>query len=198
MKYKLTDEKINQLDVTLFRIKALKSFGNVKEGDLGGYIEKGGNLSQYDTCWVFDNARVSGDARVFGNAIVFDNARVFGDAIVFGDARVFGSARVFGDASVFDNARISGNAMVSGDAMVSGEDKITGFITNLINVCEFNITASKRDSYIRVGCRGHTVLEWASYIESGEYIYLEDCENDFEHEKCLLNIKNLITLFEME
>ena len=27
--------------ITLFRIKALISFGNVKKGELGGYVEKG-------------------------------------------------------------------------------------------------------------------------------------------------------------
>ena len=59
----------------LFRIKALISFGDVKEGDLGGYIEKEGNLSQSGNAWVYGNACVSGDARVSGDA---DYATVHG------------------------------------------------------------------------------------------------------------------------
>ena len=40
-KFKLTSEFIVDISgVKLFRIKALIEFGNVKAGDLGGYIEK--------------------------------------------------------------------------------------------------------------------------------------------------------------
>ena len=45
-KFKLTSEFIVDISgVKLFRIKALIEFGNVKAGDLGGYIEKEENLS---------------------------------------------------------------------------------------------------------------------------------------------------------
>ena len=45
-KYELTDETINHYGVVLHRIKALRSFGDVKAGDLGGFIESEDNLSQ--------------------------------------------------------------------------------------------------------------------------------------------------------
>ena len=79
-KFKLTSEFIVDISgVKLFRIKALIEFGNVKAGDLGGYIEKEENLSHMGNAWVSGNAQVSGDARVFGNAWVFGDARVSGD-----------------------------------------------------------------------------------------------------------------------
>ena len=84
-KFELTNEFIVDISgVKLFRIKALIEFGNVKAGDLGGYIEKEENLSHMGNAWV------SGNARVFSNAQVFGDARVSGDAQVFGDARVSG------------------------------------------------------------------------------------------------------------
>ena len=90
-KFKLTSEFIVDISgVKLFRIKALIEFGNVKAGDLGGYIEKEENLSHMGNAWVSGNAQVSGDARVSGNARVSGDARVFGNAQVFGDARVSG------------------------------------------------------------------------------------------------------------
>ena len=90
-KFKLTSEFIVDISgVKLFRIKALIEFGNVKAGDLGGYIEKEKNLSHMGNAWVSGNARVFGNARVSGDAQVFGNARVSGDAQVFGDARVSG------------------------------------------------------------------------------------------------------------
>ena len=97
-KFKLTSEFIVDISgVKLFRIKALIEFGNVKAGDLGGYIEKEENLSHMGNAWVSGNAQVFGNARVSGNAWVSGNAQVSGNAWVFGDAQVFGDARVSGD-----------------------------------------------------------------------------------------------------
>lgn len=45
-KYELTDVTRKVGDRTLYQIRALKDFGEVKAGDLGGYIEKESNLSQ--------------------------------------------------------------------------------------------------------------------------------------------------------
>ena len=86
-KFELTTEFItNAFGKKLFRIKALVEFGDVKAGELGGYVEKEGNVSQADNAWVSGDARVYDNARVSGNAWVSGNARVSGDALVFGDA----------------------------------------------------------------------------------------------------------------
>ena len=67
-KFELTTDSIEESGTTLYRIKALIDFGDVKAGSLGGYVEKEENLSQANTAWV------SGNARVYGNARVSDNA----------------------------------------------------------------------------------------------------------------------------
>lgn len=47
-KFELTSEFVTNIFGTkLSRIKALVEFGNVKAGDLGGYIEKESNLDHY-------------------------------------------------------------------------------------------------------------------------------------------------------
>ncbi len=59
IKFKLvSSDKITFGGEVLHRIKALKDFRNVREGDLGGYLSRGTNLSQEDTCWVYENAKV--------------------------------------------------------------------------------------------------------------------------------------------
>ena len=58
MKYELIKEE------DFYRIKALKDFGDVKKGDIGGLIEAEKNLSQEGNAWVYEDARVSGNARV--------------------------------------------------------------------------------------------------------------------------------------
>lgn len=79
-KYELTSNTKVWKGKTLYQIRALIDFDDVKAGDLGGYVEREENLSHDDNAWVSGNARVSGDARVSGNA------RVYGDAWVSGDA----------------------------------------------------------------------------------------------------------------
>ena len=67
-KFELTTNTKMFLGRKLFQIKALVSFGDVKEGDLGGYIEKEGNLDHDGNAWVSGDACVFGDAWVYGDA----------------------------------------------------------------------------------------------------------------------------------
>ena len=76
-KYELTAESIVKFGRTLFRIKALVAFGDVEEGELGGFVEKEENLDQSGNAWVSGDAQVYGDARVSGDAQVYGDARVF-------------------------------------------------------------------------------------------------------------------------
>ena len=88
-KFELTSESIaNIFGKRLFRIKALIEFGNVKEGELGGFVEKEENLSHEGNAWVCGNAWVYGDAKVYGDAWVCGNAWVYGNAEICGKAWV--------------------------------------------------------------------------------------------------------------
>ena len=142
-KYKLTDETIKLNGVTLYRIEALKDFGEIKKGDKGGFIESENNLAYEGNAWVsddacvYDNARVCGNAHIYGEAWVYGNARVCEDACVFdnacvynnasvsGYAQVYGNAIVCGNAWLYDSARVYGDALVRGDACVCGDAEIS-------------------------------------------------------------------------
>ena len=88
-KFELTAEYVtNIFGKKLFRIKALVEFGNVKEGDLGGFVEKESNIDDDGNAWVSGNAQVYGNAKVFGNAWVYGNAWISGNAQVYGNACV--------------------------------------------------------------------------------------------------------------
>lgn len=95
MKYKLTDKTKKCGGRTLYRIQSLKDFGDVKSGDLGGWVEGERNLSQEGDCWISGNARVYHDARVYDNAQVFNDARVYGNEWVYGCARVSGDPNTY-------------------------------------------------------------------------------------------------------
>lgn len=128
MKYEFTGETKEFLSGTLHQIKAVADFGDVKAGDLGGWIEKEENLSQAGDCWVDGNARVDGNALVCGDARVCDNARVWGNAQVYGDAQVWGDALVWGNARVCGDARVWGTNHVLWISPVGSRDDTVTFM----------------------------------------------------------------------
>ncbi|MCI9078318.1 MAG: hypothetical protein HFH68_05240 [Lachnospiraceae bacterium] len=144
--------------VVLNRIRALKDFGNVKAGDIGGWIECEKNLSQKGDAWV------GGDAKVYGNAIVRDNAKVYDNAKVCGNAKVYDNAIVYDSAKVYDNAKVCGSAKVCGNAIV--RDNAIVYMPNHVLVIgaigsrnDFTTFYRGRDGQImvRCGCFGGTL-----------------------------------------
>ncbi|WP_273783982.1 hypothetical protein [Bartonella sp. AU15XJBT] len=133
-KFALTNETRVFNNKTLYRIKALKDFSDVKAGQLGGFIESEDNLSHDGNCWVYDNALVLSPAHIYENAKVFNNAIIMG--FVYGNAHICNHARVYANAHVYDNAHLSNNAWVCGrvygnavvydHAVISGAAKIYG------------------------------------------------------------------------
>lgn len=140
-KYKLLEEDyIIEGSTKLYRIQALKSFSDVKSGDLGGHVQSIDNLSMVGDSWVYYNARVYDDAciyedaKVYGHAEVYDYAEIFGNAKVYGHAEVCDEARVYDNACIYNHARIYGNAWIYGDARVYGNAEIYGNVVVYENV----------------------------------------------------------------
>lgn len=72
--FELTEEFIiNNSGIKLYRIKALKNFSDVKKGDLGGYVQKERNLSQFGNAWVYGDAQVYDDVIASGERVYDTN-----------------------------------------------------------------------------------------------------------------------------
>ena len=152
-KYKLGDKHPTE---NLYRVVALRDFGAVVAGQVGGWVESEKNLSQLGNCWVWDSAQVYGNARVYDNAYVYDSAQVSDNARVYGDAQVSGNAWASGRALVSGNAWVSGRAQVSGDARVSGRAQVSGdavcSATPLyVSGLQYHVTVT--DKHIQIGCK---------------------------------------------
>ena len=111
---------------SLFRLKAVKDFSDVKKGDFGGYIYEYHNLSHKGDCWVYNEARICGCAVISESARIEDSALVAGHAIVSEDARIFGNAQVYDYVKVSGNVRISGNARILDFAEITEDSEIAG------------------------------------------------------------------------
>ena len=104
------------------RIRALRDFGDVKEGDLGGYVESYMNLSHFGTAWIYPFASAWNQARVMGNAKVKGTSRLSDFAHVGGDAEVTDTV-LRGEVTVEGNAEVRG-VILKGDLVILGEAKV--------------------------------------------------------------------------
>ena len=154
-KYELTNETITIGLITLHRIKALRSFNDVKKGDKGGFIVSEDNLSHEGNSWVYDEAKVYCNAKVLDNAIVRDYAVITGCAIISGNvivkdktyvthkAKILDYAVIEDYAFISDKAVIRGFSTIRDKAFISGNAKIEGgIIGGHIEVCD-DVTISK-------------------------------------------------------
>ena len=107
-KYELENEVMYTDMCRIRRIKALKDFGDVKAGDVGGWVASEANLSQEGNCWIY------GDAKVIDNATVIDNARIDEHARIYGTSCVSDDSYVGGYAKVYENRIITKKLQDSG------------------------------------------------------------------------------------
>ena len=104
------------------------------KGEVGGWLESRGNLSQYGECWVHADgfvmgaAFVYGDAQVKGGAEVGDAARVGDKVVLDGEFGVGGAAKILDEAKVEGKKRMAvfGSALVRGKSRIVGEAKVYG------------------------------------------------------------------------
>jgi hypothetical protein len=116
MKYVIDKKKRypDSADFKLYRIRALHDFGQVKAGQLGGYVADESCLSQEGTCWVHDQSAV------YAGAVVTDHAQIRGGSAVFDSARVSGHANV--DGYPYQPSEIHGNSHICEAAKVVASD----------------------------------------------------------------------------
>ena len=111
----LTGDCLRAGDRTVYRIRALRDFSDIRRGELGGYVENESALAQDGEAWVHDVAQVYGP-----NGSVMDNARVRGEAWVLG--RVDGDAQICDLVVIGEDAHVGGHTILCGDEIVRGED----------------------------------------------------------------------------
>ena len=125
-KYALTKTTMEFEGVTLFQIKAVRSFGNVKVGDLGGYVSGKHVLSHIGDCWVYENGIAVGGK-------ITDNASIYGTSIrsvISGETKLGANAIVNNcDIKIlsFDNCEISNITLI---------EDIAETIINYDNFCQ--------------------------------------------------------------
>lgn len=194
-KYKLNRNLSLKIgEKTVYVIEALRDFGDVEEGDIGGFIESEENLSHEGNCWVYhsaivygkgrvdcdakikdqahvydyatvsDKAVVSGQAEIFQRAVVYDEAQIGGLSTVYGNAQVFGKAQILGHSKVHDDA------WVYGDLVIDGYANITRKTTQKpIVLTGFTYDVTIMDEHISIDCQTKSFDEWRAVTREEAY-----------------------------
>ena len=198
-KYEITNESIEFEGKTLYRIKALLDFDDVKAGDLGGFIECEDNLSNCDKCWIYD------DAKVRNNAVLCDKAMAIENAEVSGNARLNGNSYARQHSTVTDNARLTMNAQAWGYATINDDaflqkdahiDTYSNWITiPLYKESEIIVTAYKTNGNMYNVTFSNSPHSF-SLEELERKVEVCKTEEEKKHIKCV--VKEIKEFFEIE
>lgn len=195
LKYKMTDNTLMVNGRILHQIEALKDFGMVRKGKLGGWIEDYKNLSQEGKAWVADNACVYASARIIQDALICDNARISGAALVAGNAfingnacvyegaEVTGYARVYGNPHIYGRAQVYCNAVIHGNAHVYGLANIYDHAQVYGNAYVYDSTCVSGDAVVSDNARiyGHAHVGFKAFV----------CENAVVCEEMKVNYSKI-------
>lgn len=187
--------------INLYRIRALKdiicpikirnesgTLGSytVKEGELGGYVQKEENLSHEGGCWIFDKARVYDDSRIEDNAQIFHHAVVSGDSIIKDNASILDLVRVTnsvigGYTKITNNSVISGSQIVSDKRIVIlGRSQISGStLRGKIYLDSANVTEAEVLNNLHLSGFYHVSFNTKS---NERYRYLSNNQSDTSNE----------------
>lgn len=144
-KFELTTDTINYEGETLYRIRALEDFADVKKGDLGGYVASTNNIPNVapHTAWVYDDSILAGTSMIVGSGKVMNSSILKGDAsitdgaivtdrsVIKDKSVVIGSVRIFNKAVIRDAACIKScdseqYLIVKNGAVIGGRSKLEG------------------------------------------------------------------------
>ena len=167
-KYKLTEETMCFDGVTLHRIQALKDFGNVEAGELGGWVESEKNLSQSGDCWIAMEAKAYGGAEIGDSAILTrkaiacGNSTICNDTLVSDESIIRGFTYLYGDVEVYGKSVIDGDARLHGNVKVIGAKVIDAEVYDRVIICD--------GAYVH----GRIKIDGTAYISNGA----EVCKTD--------------------
>ena len=129
-KYELTNISMEFGERTLYRIRALRDFSDIKKGDLGGWVSSENNLSQEGDCWIYDNAKCMDNARMYDNSTMYDYSEMYDYSIMRGDSEMhsytemhdytimYSCSKMYGCSEMHDSSTMHGNSTMYGNSIM--------------------------------------------------------------------------------
>ena len=174
-KYELTNISMEFGIKTLYRIRALKDFSDVKKGDLGGWVSSENNLSQEGNCWIYDEAKCMDNAKMFGNSTMHDYSEMHDYSIMYSYSKMYGCSEMHDSSTMYGNSAMYGNSMMCGcskmfdysemfdDSAMYGNSKMYGS----------SIMFDNSELYDDSEMHDHSIVQGDSILKDEEKLYRE-------------------------
>ena len=193
-KYEILMDKENTIEWkghTLHRIRALRDFGDIRKGDIGGFVENENNLSHKGNCWIYDDAKAMDDSIMYDNSRICDKSELHDDSRMYNYTRMYDYSELHNnsimndDSEMHDISKMYGNSIMYdysemyGDSELNNQVKLYGKLFSKVD--EFIeiqnpegriVTCIRRGDKVlyNVGCQGEITEEtfrWRIENEDG-------------------------------
>ena len=151
LKYELIEAEENPSGLK-YRVKALRNFKDVREGDVGGLVSNEKSVSQEGNCWVFPDAKMLDDSKIFNNATLRHRSMMYGKTEMHDDSTMRG------------DAEMRGTSELHGYSAIRGTHKLVDKILRYHRLYKYTsspvLDGSEKVTRIRMGCDTRTIEEW--------------------------------------
>lgn len=177
MKYELLPT-----ETSLYRLRALKDFGDVKKGDLGGLVSGESNIGIWGDCWI-DNT-----CCVINGCMVRDNAQVLNGSIIY-DRVVMGNESTVSSSVLGSYLQLSDNAFVHDVHIVEQSPHFT-----------MNAKITSRDDWCMFSGFGRDITAFRQKNNSIgiNFEYFRGSLSEFEEQFCGREYQKIIELIKIK
>ena len=211
-KYEMTNITMEFEERTLYRIRALKNFRNVKAGDLGGWVSGKHNLSQEGDCWIYDEAKCMDNARMYHNSAMYnnavmcdfsemhgcsemhnysamlDNSRMYNCSAMYDNSRMYNDSKMYSNSRMFDNSAMYNNAVMLDNSKMFENSRMyrDSRLKNKENL--YGKLVTKVDRFIEINNTGGRIV--TGVLKDGKILYNIGCQNEITKEVFVDRIYN--------
>ena len=211
-KYEMTNITMEFEERTLYRIRALKNFRNVKAGDLGGWVSGKHNLSQEGDCWIYDEAKCMDNARMYHNSVMYnnavmcdfsemhgdsamhnysamlDNSRMYNCSAMYDNSRMYNDSKMYSNSRMFDNSAMYNNAVMLDNSKMFENSRMyrDSRLKNKENL--YGKLVTKVDRFIEINNTGGRIV--TGVLKDGKILYNIGCQNEITKEVFVDRIYN--------
>ena len=211
-KYEMTNITMEFEERTLYRIRALKNFRNVKAGDLGGWVSGKHNLSQEGECWIYDEAKCMDNARMYHNSAMYnnavmcdfsemhgcsemhnysamlDNSRMYNCSAMYDNSRMYNDSKMYSNSRMFDNSAMYNNAVMLDNSKMFENSRMyrDSRLKNKENL--YGKLVTKVDRFIEINNTGGRIV--TGVLKDGKILYNIGCQNEITKEVFIDRIYN--------
>ena len=211
-KYEMTNITMEFEERTLYRVRALKNFRNVKAGDLGGWVSGKHNLSQEGDCWIYDEAKCMDNARMYHNSAMYnnavmcdfsemhgcsemhnysamlDNSRMYNCSAMYDNSRMYNDSKMYNNSRMFDNSAMYNVAVMLDNSKMLENSRMyrNSRLKNKEKLC--GKLVCKVDRFIEINNTGGRVV--TGVLKDGKILYNIGCQNEITKEVFVDRIYN--------